>query len=167
MTAAVTVGLRLIVSRLAFNSRRRFSFSFADKASLASGSASISFSRAVIIVGPCSQASNWAKPLIPVRTKALLVSNTTLARIDHFLSRIRKGFDGVAGHEPRGADVVPGEQSQNALSADEPHLAPGDGGRRGHAPRNPSGHHVEVESQADKMARHARNSTHREREGTS
>ena len=72
----------------------------------------------------------------------------------HRLARRRMALDGEAGHEPGGADAARFQQRQNPARADQAELAARQRGRRGHAARDEPGLRVEIEGQADDVARH-------------
>ena len=86
-----------------------------------------------------------------------------VAGCDHLLADLRVGLDDHAGHEPGRTDLVLREQGQDPPRADDPELAARDRGRRGHAARRPTRHHVEVEGQAGDISGHSNASRWRAR----
>ena len=70
------------------------------------------------------------------------------------LARAWMALDGEARNEPGGADAVRLEQSEDALRANKAELAARERRRAGHTAGDEPGLRVEVEAQADDVARH-------------
>src|SRR5262249_39092360 len=73
---------------------------------------------------------------------------------DHRLAGARVALDGEARNEPGGADAAGLEQTQNASRPDQAELAARQRRRRGHAAGDETRLGVEVEGEADDVARH-------------
>src|SRR5439155_24864747 len=79
-----------------------------------------------------------------------------VTRLEHSPAGLRIGFQGVPGNEPGGGNAVLLEQRQDARGADHAELPARYRRRRGHAARDPAGHRVEIEADAnDVLRRHA------------
>src|SRR5262245_31747513 len=73
---------------------------------------------------------------------------------DHGIAFPRPALDGEAGDEPGRWDAARFEEIKNAARGQRTELAARERRRRGHAARDEAGMGVEVEAEADDMARH-------------
>src|SRR5207247_3568439 len=93
-------------------------------------------------------------PLLRGRDVRPAVMRDLMAVAHDRLAGARMARDGEARNEPGGADPVRLEQSENALRANKAELAARERRRADHTAGDEPGLRVEVEAQADDVARH-------------